>query len=451
MRMLKPILSRILFLVSLGAWALIVFLMLSVARFNIPNIVDDFCFGWVSKEYGILTGAYYYYMGWSGRYFGNILMHTSPLYFSSDFIYLQFYTYSLIAFGFVTCLYVIKRISPWEWLDYRLWTGAFLFQALALYSVPGLYQWFYWFSGIYYYISFQIALLLMVVYFMDPPSRMRNGLLLVLLFCLMGSSEVSMLMFSGVFWGYQIWIWRFKRAIKSDLYPLIAVWLLGFLLVMLSPGNQVRAVTNVNLVDGVHILLANMKDLMRQFISSPFIWAFLAWVWWGFPLPASERRMSPINLLVITILFIGSMIVSFIPLSFALGEVHIPPRILSLFLLFLVVFVAFLLMHIKRYVPAGQGEGMVIFIIVFIGAGIYFSENLQIVRHELSTGRAEAFAIENRARFEQIRTSKSDSVVIAPLKTKSSLFFTEELSSDPKHLWCKCIANYYGKKAVIRN
>ena len=107
MRMLKPILSRILFLVSLGAWALIVFLMLSVARFNIPNIVDDFCFGWVSKEYGILTGAYYYYMGWSGRYFGNILMHTSPLYFSSDFIYLQFYTYSLIAFGFVTCLYVI--------------------------------------------------------------------------------------------------------------------------------------------------------------------------------------------------------------------------------------------------------------------------------------------------------------------------------------------------------
>ena len=193
-------------------------------------------------------------------------MHTSPLYFSSDFIYLQFYTYSLIAFGFVTCLYVIKRISPWEWLDYRLWTGAFLFQALALYSVPGLYQWFYWFSGIYYYISFQIALLLMVVYFMDPPSRTRNGLLLVLLFCLMGSSEVSMLMFSGVFWGYQIWIWRFKRAIKSDLYPLIAVWLLGFLLVMLSPGNQVRAVTNVNLVDGVHILLANMKDLMRQFI-----------------------------------------------------------------------------------------------------------------------------------------------------------------------------------------
>jgi hypothetical protein len=24
----------------------------------------------------------------------------------------------------------------------------------------------------------------------------------------------------------------------------------------------------------------------------------------------------------------------------------------------------------------------------------------------------------------------------------------EELSTDPKHLWCKCIANYYGKADV---
>jgi hypothetical protein len=390
-------------------------------------------------------------MGWSGRYFGNVLMHTTPLYFSSDFVYLQLYTYFLIAVGFATCLFVLKGITARGWRDYRLWTGAFLFQAAALYSIPGLYQWFFWFSGIYYYISFQIVLLLMLVYFIVPASRTRNGFLIILLFCLMGSSEVSMLMFSGVFWGYQLWIWRFKGPIKRDLYGLFAVWVIGFLLVMLSPGNQVRAVTNVNLADGTHILLFNLKVLIRQFISSPFIGAFLVWVWWGLPLPASEKRMSPINIIVITVLFIGSMIVSFIPLSFALGEAHIPARIISLFLMFLLVFSAFLLMQIKMYFPSGQGTGMVFLILALMGVGVYRSENLRLISHELSSGRAEAFAIENKVRFENIRSSKSDTVKVAPLKVKSNLFFSEELSTDPKHLWCKCVANYYGKKAVIRN
>lgn len=450
MRMSKTILARLLFVASLGAWALIVFYMLDMARFNIPNVVDDFCFGWVSKQYGVFSGAYYYYMGWSGRYFGNVLMHASPLYFSQDFEYLTFYTYFLIAVGFATSFYSIKRISAWKWDDYRLWTGVFLFQAAALYSVPGLYQWFYWFSGIYYYISFQIVLLVILGYFVYPPSLVRNVVLMGLVFCLVGSSEVSMLMFSGVFWGYQLWIWRFKGPIKSDLYGLFAVWLVGFLLVMLSPGNQVRAVTNVNMADGTHILWANIKDLMRQFFTSPFIAAFLAWVWWGFPLPASEIRMKPINLIVLTILFIGSLIVSFIPLSFALGEVHIPARILGLFLMFLMVFAAFLLMQIKQYVPAGQSTIMGIFVFACMGLGIYQSENLRIMRRDISSGQAEAFATENKIRFNQIRHSTADSVVVAPLKVKSELFFTEELSSDPKHLWCKCVANYYGKKAVNR-
>jgi hypothetical protein len=219
---------------------------------------------------------------------------------------------------------------------------------------------------------------------------------------------------------------------------------------MLSPGNQVRAVTDVNLADGTHILLANVKDLLRQFFTSPFIAAFLAWVWWGFPLPASEVRMKPVNLIVLTILFIGSLIVSFIPLSFALGEAHIPTRILGLFLMFLLVFAAFLLMQIKLYVPVGQSTVVGILAIACIGLGIYQSENLRIMRHDISSGRAEAFATENKIRFNQIRQSTADSVVVAPLKTKSELFFTEELSTDPKHLWCKCVASYYGKKSVNR-
>ncbi|MEN9386325.1 MAG: hypothetical protein RLZZ185_1066, partial [Bacteroidota bacterium] len=97
---LKNLFPRFVFLASFSAWAFIVGLMVIIARYNVPSIVDDFCFAWVSKQYGIFSGAYYYYMGWSGRYFGNLLMHSTPLYFSSNFAFLQLNTYFLLLFGF---------------------------------------------------------------------------------------------------------------------------------------------------------------------------------------------------------------------------------------------------------------------------------------------------------------------------------------------------------------
>jgi len=39
-------------------------------------------------------------------------------------------------------------------------------------------------------------------------------------------------------------------------------------------------------------------------------------------------------------------------------------------------------------------------------------------------------------------------VTIPAIKNKNTMFFMEELSTDPKHLWCKCIANYYRKADI---
>ncbi len=445
MSLLKRLLPRIVFLASFGAWAFILTLMLAIARFNVPSIVDDFCFGWVAKQYGIFAGAYYYYMGWSGRYFGNLLMHCTPLYFSSDFTYLQLNTYFLLGLGFVTSLFAIRRISSWEFSDQRLWTSVFLFQSAVLYSISGLYQWFYWFTGIYYYISIQLILLFLVVYFTMQSSRKRTIILSLLLLGLMGTSEVSMLMFSAVFWGYQVWLWRFKGPIQKELYLLFAIWLLGFLAVMLSPGNQVRAVSHVNLTEGLHILFSNLIDLAIQFATSPLCWAFCLWMWWIFP-SESIKPVSRLNLGVISLLFFGAILMSFIPLSFALGEPHIPARILSLYVVFLLIYVAFTLVQLKHYLPNGRNAGIGVLILML--AGVWKSDNARMLTRELMSGQAAAYSAENHRRFEKIRLSTSDTVTVELLQTRSKIFFGEELSQDPKHLWCKCVANYYGKKAV---
>jgi len=61
------------------------------------------------------------------------------------------------------------------------------------------------------------------------------------------------------------------------------------------------------------------------------------------------------------------MVVSFIPLSFALGEAHIPARILSLFLLFLMLYVSFMLIHLKHYVSQSQGLWAGVLILILVG------------------------------------------------------------------------------------
>jgi hypothetical protein len=447
---ISRIIGRVMFVACFGSWATLVFMMLYLAQFNTPNLVDDFCFAWVSKEFGVLPGAYFYYMGWSGRYFGNIMMHLTPLFFSSSFTFSGINTYLLLALGFVTNLYLVRRMTDLPFRSTRLWSSVFLIQAAALYSISGMYQWFYWFSGIYYYASLQLVILFFVVYFFEKPSRVRTWILAGLLFCLMGSSEISMLLFSGVFWGYQLWKWRFKGPLNPELYLFLGIWLVGFLLVMLSPGNQVRAVTNVPLADGIHILLSNVKELIRQFFSSPFMWASFLWVLFVLELPKSYVRMSILDMLALTALFFISIIVSFIPLSFALGEVHIPERIISLFLLYMLMFVCFIVLQLKSVWGGLHLNRISVLVLVFIGLGIYKSKNFDLLSHEISTGSAKAYSQEYRARFEQIRLSKTDSVEVAPLKNHSALFFTEDLSTDPKHLWCKCVANYYGKKAVYR-
>ncbi len=442
--------NRVMLLACFGSWAIMVSMMLYIAQFNTPNLVDDFCFAWVSKEYGVLAGAYYYYVGWSGRYFGNILMHLTPLFFSSSFTFSGLNTYLLLAFGFVTNLYLVRRVTDLSFRSSRLWSSVFLIQAATLYSISGMYQWFYWFSGIYYYVSLQLVFLFFVVYFFEKATWIRTAILVSVLFCLMGSSEISMLIFSGVFWGYQLWKWRFKGPLNAELYLLFAIWLIGFLLMILSPGNQVRAVTNVPLADGIHILLANVKELIEQFFSSPFMWACMLWVLFVLELPKSYLRMSILDMIVLTALFFVSIIVSFIPLSFALGEVHIPERIISLFLLFMLFYMCFIVLQLKSVWGGLHLNRISLLVLVFIGLGVYKSKNFSLLFHEISSGSAERYTKEYRARFEQIRLAKTDKVVVAPLKNHSALFFTEDLSTDPKHLWCKCVANYYGKKSVNR-
>jgi hypothetical protein len=146
-----------------------------------------------------------------------------------------------------------------------------------------------------------------------------------------------------------------------------------------------------------------------------------------------------------------SYFLAFIPMALALGEDFIPDRIQSLILMYLILGIGYAVVWFKLSIVQINLQNKIIpqivLLIVFITL-LFFNQNSKQFYDEWRFDKAKKYANENAQRFNLILKSKNQQVVIPPIENKNTIFFMEELSTDPKHLWCKCIANYYGKANV---
>ena len=68
---------------------------------------------------------------------------------------------------------------------------------------------------------------------------------------------------------------------------------------------------------------------------------------------------------------------------------------------------------------------------------------------DIRLGIAKRYDQEMTQRYEHIRTSKSDTVYIAPLKNIPKSLCFDEIKTNEQHLWNKCYATYFEKKVII--
>jgi hypothetical protein len=146
-----------------------------------------------------------------------------------------------------------------------------------------------------------------------------------------------------------------------------------------------------------------------------------------------------------------SYFLAFIPMALALGEDFIPDRIQSLILMYLILGIGYAVVWFKLSIVQINLQNKIIpqivLLIVFITL-LFFNQNSKQFYDEWRFDKAKKYANENAQRFDLILKSKNQQVIIPPIENKNTMFFMEELSTDPKHLWCKCIANYYGKADI---
>lgn len=443
--------SKIPLFLSLLVWGFMAFLLISLSFYNQPSITDDFCFGWMGREYGIFLGTYHYYVGWSGRYFADLLLHFNPLVFSTSFEHFKWGTIALIVIGFANGYYFLKNVFQIPHNNPNLWILSFVSQAVCWYTIPGLFQLFYWFSGHYYYLSFHLVLLFVNVYFYCSKPILRITLLSCIIFCLIGSSEISMIMFSGIFWPFQLYTAWKQRKIKLETILFFIIWGISIGLVFLSPGNKVRAPKHIDYMKGLTESMLNFGMLLKIYVKSPLIWVFNLLLFFTIDKPKKQYLLLFKEIIGLLILFLVSYFLAFVPMALALGEDFIPDRIQSLILMYLILGFGYLIVWIKYKVghinPASLAISQISLLVVFLTL-LFFNQNSKKFYDEWGFDKAKKYANENAKRFDLILKSKNKQVVISPIQNKNTMFFMEELSTDPKHLWCKCIANYYGKTEV---
>jgi len=443
--------SKIPLFLSLLAWGFMAFLLISLSFYNQPSITDDFCFGWMGRDFGIFQGAYHYYTGWSGRYFADLLLHFNPLVFSPNFEHFKWGTIALIVVGFVNGYYFFKNTLQLSHNDPNLWILSFVSQAVCWYTIPGLFQLFYWFSGHYYYLSFHLAILFVNVYFYCSRPILRIFLIACIIFCLIGSSEISMIMFSGIFWPFQLYTaWKQKK-IKLETILFFIIWGISIGLVLLSPGNKVRAPKHIDYIKGLIESMLDFGMLLKIYVKSPLIWVFNLLLFFTIEKPKKQYLLSFKEIIGLLILFLMSYFLAFVPMGLALGEDFIPDRIQSLILMYLIFGFGYLIVWIKYKLghinPSSLAISQISLLILFLTL-LFFNQNSKQFYDEWRFDKAKNYARENTERFKKVLQSQEQHVTIPAIKNKNTMFFMEELSADPKHLWCKCIANYYRKADI---
>jgi hypothetical protein len=244
--------------------------------------------------------------------------------------------------------------------------------------------------------------------------------------------------------------WKQKK-IKLETILFFIIWGISIGLVLLSPGNKVRAPKHFDYLKGLTESMLNFGMLLKIYVKSPLIWVFNLLLFFTIEKPKKQYLLSFKEILGLLILFFMSYFLAFVPMALALGEDFIPDRIQSLILMYLIFGFGYFIVWVKYKVGQLNPSSLVIsqisLLVVFLTL-LFFNQNSKQFYEEWRFGKAKKYANENAKRFDLILTSRNQQVKIPPIENKNTMFFMEELSTDPKHLWCKCIANYYGKTEV---
>jgi hypothetical protein len=442
--------------------------LIVLSYYNHPSPADDYCYIDTVFKFGWLEAMNYYYSGWTGRYFGIFLNHSNPLLFHSiaGFKILPV----VLLTGVVFALYsLFRHLTPTlSRLAHLGFAGIVFF--LYILKMSSISEAFYWMAAFVTYTIPNIMTLLWVVlvlryYRQDNPSARIVAATgsAFLTFAVIGSSETNLLimvLLIGAWWGYRL---LFHRKVDVFMVSMLAVTVLSCYLYFSSAGNQARIGGNPLGGNVVFSFVSSFKKLgllsLDWILRTPLVFFSLAWLVVLSRLSTGARNYFSVPVWYAVLLYIGVLSAQLFPSYYGVG-IEPTPRVINCVYFFFLIGWFYIIGVLYHYFKKGSVSRADFsfyrygILYVLLGASsflaFYSSSNVRLIYTDLLKGKAAAFDREMNSRYELLRTSKEDVVYLPAIQSKPlSIFYDDDIKEEKDHWWNKCLAGYYGKKAVI--
>jgi hypothetical protein len=437
-----------------------------LAFYNHPSVDDDYCFAYMTRDHGFWAAQKFYYEGWSGRYISNMIFHATPLAYGV-FWFVKVMPFLILGLLFHAIYTFIGEILNPSRANQLLLTATFL--SLFIIFSSSVVDNFFWYTSVFIFpTSFCFFLYLLVViirFYQHQYQKIKYPIALLaatLVFFIVGSNEVMMLStiaFLGMIWFY---ILVFEKRFDIFIFTLMLIGLyFAYFWVIKAEGNQVRLVGG-NLMGGAIGL--SLKNALKSTLVNALKWTTPLIFFWTFYYKFLQKNVPerPLNIFKINvwIAILGLLMLIFV-MFFVIhygNDMGVPDRVNNtIFAVFLTG--AFYILTIAHYLPPLEPirnyERMnkwqsILFFAIVIGVYIYIGTgNLKTMYADIRLGVAKRYDQEMTQRYEQIRTSKSDTIYVAPLKNIPKSLCFDDIKTNEQHLWNKCYATYFDKKVII--
>ena len=444
--------------------------LLCLSYFNHPSAADDYCFADTSVRYGFWSAQNYYYNGWTGRYFSNMLVHANPL------VWGWYDGFRLIPALAVTALVsslftLVSELLRGESFKTRLLTTCILFFLIVL-ALQSVVEAFFWTAAIATYTVptvLTIYLLAVMLRWYRQPDGWNKRLTVVwagfLVFASIGSGETNLILLLLLLLtiaGYRL---VFERTFDPFLIFLVVVALVSTWLLFRAPGNAVRMGGNPHSGELAKSLGASCGWLARSvggwLIKTPIL--PLSVLFW----PLARRiarpnspnaRLFDLPAGLLTVVYVGLLAATIFPSYYGIG---LPPfaRTMNVLFVFFTLGWFFVLTvwagRAERQAPAAafmplRRPSLPVLAVagLWVVGSIAFSTSLKQLYTDLLDGHAATYDREMNERHRLLQ-SQADTLRLAPISVYPPSLFVEDIRPERTHWWNRCQSGYYGHKVII--
>ncbi|GAB3327382.1 hypothetical protein GCM10027299_27930 [Larkinella ripae] len=456
--------------VALLLFGLALLPLLVLSFYNHPSAVDDFCFADTALKYGIWQGQKFYYDGWAGRYFSNLIVHASPLVWGWYDAYRLIPALLIIAWN-VALFGLISELMPTLSAGTRAVAVGVLFFLYVL-VLPSPVESFFWLAAVASYtiptiFSFYLITVIVRWYAIrqQPLKTLTTIWACFLVFAIVGSSETNLvwvLLVLGGLLGYQL---LFLRRIDWFLGVLLLMALFSTWLLFRAPGNAIRMGGNPesgNFLFSVGAAFGYLAtEMLRWLIQTPVLVLGVLWLPIVRRLARSDnpaRRYFMVHPLLALLFWLGLLGGLIFPSYYGIG-IAPAPRVMNVVYTFFLLGWFYLLsvwvVHVERRIwfdrrlKTAQSAGVAGIAVLWIGVNVYTSTALRQIYGDWLSGRAAVYNREMNARHRILTDPSVETARLPVLSATPQTIFNNDVEPNPQHLWNRCEAGYYGKKVVI--